>query len=66
MEFKIGDLVTPATLKDAKWCGLKLGEIAKITGFSSRGNLQINGGVGGYFPYRFKPVLPNKSLEDYM
>lgn len=66
MEFKVGDLVTPATLEDAEWCGLQLGEIAKVTGFSPIGNVRVNGGIGGYFPYRFKPALPNKSLEDYM
>ena len=64
--FKVGDLVTPATLKDAEWCGLQLGEIAKVTGFSYRGNIRINGGVTGYYPHRFKPAFPNKSLEDYM
>lgn len=66
MRFKVGDFVTPATPEDASWCKLNIGEIVQITGFSPFGNVRINGGEVGYFPYRFNLASFNKSLEDYM
>jgi hypothetical protein len=68
--FKVGDLITPTNLENAEWCQLKMGQVVVVTeiyiGRNGEEVLKYPGSTAAYYPRRFKPALPNKSLEDYM
>jgi len=68
--FKVGDFVTPASLKNAQWCKLKMGQIVVVTDVYTGRNgeefLRYSGSTVAYYHHRFKPALISKSLEDYM